>query len=462
MIEATDRPGLKAGVRLVHDPVRDRPALLYPEGVLLVNETAAAILNHCDGKRCVAAIVCRLESEYTGMRAADVYGLLTDLAGRKLLVLDGSGRAANRISGGSSTLPIQSREPMPMGMLAELTYRCPLHCTYCANPVNLSDFRAELTTVDWCRLLDEARELGVLQLHFSGGEPMLRPDLAGIVAHAHALGMYTNLVTSGIPSSQEDLATLAEAGLDHVQLSIQDSGAAAADAIAGRPAHGRKLAVAAAVTGLGLPLTVNVVLHRANVERVMELADLAAAMGADRVELAHTQFYGWAWRNRASLMPTREQVAIANEAAARARERYGDMLELLYVDADYYATTPKPCMNGWGSRQLVVAPNGEVLPCLAAAQLPDLATSNVRDHSLGWIWHDSPLFNRFRGTTWMPEPCRGCAFKEVDFGGCRCQAFQITGDAAATDPACVLSPMHHLMSELTAAPGALAAPRRAR
>jgi len=347
-------------------------------------------------------------------------------------------------------------------MLAELTYRCPLHCSYCANPINLSDFRAELTTVDWCRLLDEARELGVLQVHFSGGEPMIRTDLAGIVAHAHELGMYTNLVTSGIPSSPEDLAALAEAGLDHIQLSIQDSGAAAADAIAGMPAHARKLAVAAVVTSLGLPLTVNVVLHRANVEHVMELADLAVAMGADRVELAHTQFYGWAWRNRASLMPTRAQVAIANESAARARERYGDVLEFVHVDADYYATTPKPCMNGWGRRQLVVAPNGDVLPCLAAAQLPDLATANAREHSLGWIWHDSPAFNRFRGTAWMPEPCQGCAFKEVDFGGCRCQAFQITGDAAATDPACVLSPKHHLMSELTAARAALAVPRRAK
>jgi pyrroloquinoline quinone biosynthesis protein E len=462
MIEATDQPGLKAGTRLVHDPVRDRPALLYPEGVLLVNETAAAILNQCDGQRRVATIASRLAGEYAGMRSADVYGLLADLAGRRLLVLDGSGSPASQVSAGPSTLPFQSRAPMPLGMLAELTYRCPLHCTYCANPVNLSDFREELTTVDWRRLLDEARELGVLQAHFSGGEPMLRPDLAEIVAHAHQVGMYTNLVTSGIPSSPDDLAALAEAGLDHVQLSIQDSGTATADAIAGRPAHSRKMAVAGDVTGLSLPLTVNVVLHRANVEHVMELADLAVAMGADRVELAHTQFYGWAWRNRTSLMPTREQVAIANEAAARARQRYGDRIEFVYVDADYYATTPKPCMNGWGSRQLVVAPNGDVLPCLAAAQRPDLAAANTRDHSLGWIWHDSPAFNRFRGTDWMPDPCQGCVLKGVDFGGCRCQAFQITGDAAATDPACVLSPMHHLMSELTAAPAALATPRRAK
>jgi pyrroloquinoline quinone biosynthesis protein E len=306
----------------------------------------------------------------------------------------------------------------------------------------------------------------------SGGEPLLRWDLPELVREARSLGMYTNLVTSGISGAEPTLDGLAAAGLDHVQLSIQDSDAAGADAIAGRNAHRRKLAVAAVVTRLGLPLTVNVVLHRDNVDHLLAIADLAADLGASRLELAHTQFYGWAWRNRAALLPTRAQVDRANAAARTARDRYGDRLEFVHVEADYYATTQnpmalagraKPCMNGWGSRQLVVAPNGDVLPCLAAGQLPDLPTVNARDHSLDWIWHDSPTFSRFRGTSWLPAPCQTCAFKEVDFGGCRCQAYQITGDPAATDPACVLSPMHHLMAELaTPSVGAVATPRRLR
>jgi pyrroloquinoline quinone biosynthesis protein E len=479
VIAATDRPGLPRGVRLVHDPVRDRSALLYPEGALLVNETATAVLRHCDGRTRVASIVCRLEREYRGFRSADAHGLLDDLATRRLVVLDGTGRAAGTPATGPDLPP--ARAPQPMGMLAELTYRCPLHCAYCANPTNLNDYRTELATAVWLRLLHQARALGVLQVHLSGGEPLLRRDLPELVREARSLGMYTNLVTSGISAAEPTLESLAAAGLDHVQLSIQDSDAAGADAIAGRGVHRRKLAVAAVVTGLGLPLTVNVVLHRRNVDHLMEIADLAAELGAGRLELAHTQFYGWAWRNRAALLPTREQVDRANTAARRARERYGDRLEFVHVEADYYATTPnptalagraktmalagraKPCMNGWGSRQFVVAPNGDVLPCLAAGQLPDLPTVNACDHSLDWIWHDSPTFNRFRGTAWLPEPCQGCAFKEVDFGGCRCQAYQITGDPSVTDPACSLSPMHHLMVELaTASVGAVATPRRAR
>jgi pyrroloquinoline quinone biosynthesis protein E len=345
-------------------------------------------------------------------------------------------------------------------MLAELTYRCPLHCTYCANPLNIGDYAAELTTVDWLRTLDQARALGVLQVHFSGGEPLLRPDLPELVGHARVIGLYSNLVTSAIPLSAGRLERLAEAGLDHVQLSIQDSEAVPADTIAGRPAHHRKLAAARLVTGLGLPLTINVVLHRSNVDRLEAIADLAAALGAERVELAHTQFYGWAWRNRGALAPTPEQVDAANRAAAKARARHGDRVEFVYVDADYYSARPKPCMSGWGSRQFVVAPNGDVLPCLSAAQLPGLAPPNVRDVGLSGIWYDSTAFNRFRGTEWMPEPCSTCALKEIDFGGCRCQAFQLTGDPAATDPACALSPDHHLVA--SGASTVDAVPRRPR
>jgi pyrroloquinoline quinone biosynthesis protein E len=444
VIDGAARPGLRNGVRFVHDRVRARPALLYPEGVLLVNDTAAAVLGHCDGRRPVDTIVARLATEYAGLRADDVHRLLADLAGRRLISLDGTGRPADELAPHGPGVPVRS--PAPLGMLAELTYRCPLHCTYCANPVNLADYADELTTVDWIRTLDQARALGALQVHFSGGEPLLRPDLPELVRQARAVGLYSNLVTSGIPLSAERLERLAEAGLDHVQLSIQDSEVVPADTIAGRPAHHRKLVAAGLVTRLGLPLTINVVLHRSNVDRLGAIADLAAELGAERVELAHTQFYGWAWRNRAALAPTREQVEAANRAAADARARHGDRLEFVYVDADYYSTRPKPCMSGWGSRQFVVAPNGDVLPCLSAGQLPDLTAPNVRDADLAGIWYDSAAFNRFRGTEWMPQPCSSCALKEIDFGGCRCQAFQLIGDPAATDPACELSPDHHLVS----------------
>jgi pyrroloquinoline quinone biosynthesis protein E len=299
----------------------------------------------------------------------------------------------------------------------------------------------------------------VLQVHFSGGEPLLRKDLPELVGGARRLGMYVNLVTSGVPLSPGTFATLVDAGLDHFQLSIQDDRAEAADRVAGLPAHHRKLAVAAIVRESGLPLTVNVVLHRSNIGRLPGIIELASAMGADRVELAHTQFYGWALRNRASLMPTTAQVHDAQDAVAAARKCHGERLEIVYVPADYHTNTPKPCMDGWGSRQLVVAPNGDVLPCLAAAQLPGLDIPNARHEPLRGIWYDSAAFNRFRGTDWMPEPCHTCALREVDFGGCRCQAYQLIGDPAATDPVCRLSPHHHLVSELRA-PVTVPAPAR--
>jgi PqqA peptide cyclase len=315
----------------------------------------------------------------------------------------------------------------------------------------------------WRRVLDEACALGVLQVHLSGGEPLLRPDLPELVAHAHRLGMYTNLVTSGIPLKDRLLDMLVAAGLDHVQLSIQDSDAVRSDAIAGTRAHERKVAVAAKLTATGLAFTVNVVLHRANLDHVAAIVDLAANLGADRVELAHTQFYGWALRNQAGLMPTEDQVSAAARAVAQAKETYGDRIEFAYVAADYHSGRPKPCMNGWGSRQFVVAPNGDLLPCLAAGQLPGPAAPNVREVSVGAAWYDSELFNRFRGTRWLPAPCQDCALREVDFGGCRCQAFHLIGDASATDPACDLSPHHHLVRDRRAVPRpALIHPRRPR
>jgi pyrroloquinoline quinone biosynthesis protein E len=452
------RPGLRRGVRLVHDPVRDRMALLYPEGILLLNETAAAVLECCDGYRTVPEVALLLSEEYDDVSPQDILDLLADLDARRLLVSDGTGRPAQPAG---PSLPVGApRTPVPLGMLAEVTYRCPLHCTYCSNPVNLASYRDELGTDDWLRVLDEARALGVLQVHFSGGEPMLRRDLSTLVSRAHALGMYTNLVTSGIPMKEEDLAGLVAAGLDHFQLSIQDSLPSSADAIAGLRAHERKQAVAALVRRYGLPMTVNVVLHRANVDRLLPIAELAVRLGAERLELAHTQFYGWALTNRSALMPSREQVDKATADAQIARERWGDRVEIVHVIADYHDNTPKPCMYGWGSRQFVVAPNGEMLPCLSAAQLPDLGVVNVKDTPLAEIWYESRAFNRFRGTEWMPEPCQSCALKEIDFGGCRCQAYQLLGDAGLTDPVCTLSPHHDVVPQLAGATGGTAVPRR--
>lgn len=438
-------PGLRPGVRLVYDPVRERSALLYPEGVLLLNDTAAAVLRHCDGRRDSALVTAELAAEYDGVDGAQVDELLAELAGRRLLSLDGTGSPVRPLRAGG--LPAAAvRGPVPLGLIAELTYRCPLQCTYCANPVELARYRDELDTGHWLRILDQARGLGVLQVHLTGGEPLLRRDLARIIGHAHGLGLYTNLVTSGLPLDAPRAAELAAAGLDHVQLSVQDADLRSADAIAGRAAHERKLAAAALLTGQGLPLTVNAVLHRGNLARLGALADLAVALGADRVELAHTQFYGWAWRNRAHLAPNEEQVRQAERDVAAARERHAGRIEIVHVAADLHGGTAKPCMDGWGSRQLVIAPTGDVLPCLAAAQLPGLAVPNARRDGLAAIWHDSQAFNRYRGTDWMPEPCRGCELREVDHGGCRCQAFQLTGDAGATDPACRLSPHHHLLT----------------
>lgn len=469
------RPALRRGVRLIHDPIRDRPALLYPEGVLLLNETAGEILTLCDGARSVIDITQELTHRYFDMPPDDILSLLQELDSRHLLadirVDQGKTRRVSDTRDGESSLDQRKlggpvRSPAPVGMLAEVTYRCPLHCAYCSNPVQLAGYKDELGTEGWVRAIEQARELGVLQVHFSGGEPLLRRDLVQLVAAANRLGMYTNLVTSGIPLDSERLAALADAGLDHLQLSIQDAERASADAIAGIRAHDRKLAVAAMVRAVGLPLTVNAVLHAANIERTGDIAELAVEMGAERLELAHTQFYGWGLLNRAALLPTPDQVRQAARAVALARERHGDRVEIVHVVADYHGDRPKPCNYGWGTRQFVIAPNGDVLPCLAAAQLPDLDIANVKTEELSSIWYDSRSFNRFRGTHWLPEPCQSCALRDIDYGGCRCQAYQLTGDAAATDPACGLSPQHHLMTalvaEASASKAAVAVPRRMR
>ena len=337
----------------------------------------------------------------------------------------------------------------PLGLLAELTHRCPLGCPYCSNPVALEARADELDTATWARVFAEAAGLGVLQVHLSGGEPAARRDLLEITAAARQAGLYTNLITSAVGLSAERLAGLAQAGLDHVQISIQDSEAASADRIAGyEGAFVRKRALAAAVVQQGLPLTVNAVVHRANIDRIGEMVDQAVALGASRVEIAHVQYYGWAIPNRAMLMPTPEQVERAREQVEELRARRQGIIVIDAVVPDYYARYPKPCVGGWGRRSLNVTPSGKVLPCHAAESIPGLEFWSVREHSVADIWRHSPAFNAFRGTDWMQEPCASCPRRFEDFGGCRCQAFALLRDARATDPVCHLSPHHGLLSEL--------------
>jgi pyrroloquinoline quinone biosynthesis protein E len=345
----------------------------------------------------------------------------------------------------------------PFGLLAELTYACPLHCAYCSNPLNLADYGDELTTGEWLRVLDEARELGVLQLHLSGGEPLQRRDLVDIVRRAGELGMYTNLVTSALGLSTRRAEELRAAGLDHVQISIQADERELSDRVAGTPSFDRKIVAARLVKELGWPLTLNAVLHRDTIDRIPGIIDLAREVGADRLELANTQYYGWGLLNRDRLLPSRAQLERAEAAVRAAREEPGEM-EIFYIIPDYYSRYPKPCMGGWAHHQLTVVPNGDVLPCPTAQALP-LPRASVREQPLEWIWDESPLFQRFRGTDWMPDPCRGCDRREIDFGGCRCQAFQLTGDAARTDPVCHLSPDHEIVAAVVRAANDPAQPR---
>ncbi len=332
---------------------------------------------------------------------------------------------------------------VPIGLLAEVTHRCPLACPYCSNPTELEGRAGELETADWARVFRQAAGLGILQLHLSGGEPMSRRDIVEIVAAARDAGLYSNLITSGIGLDAARLERLQAAGLDHVQVSIQDTLRDSADHIGGyRGGFDRKIVLARDVVARGMALTINAVIHRANIGRVEDMVALAVDMGAGRIEVAHAQYYGWALRNRAALMPTREQALAAVASLEGLRARYEGRIVIDAVLPDYYARRPKPCVGGWGRRSLNVTPSGRALPCHAAETIPGLEFWNVRDHALAEIWADSPAFNAFRGESWMQEPCRSCVRREVDFGGCRCQAMAVLGDPAATDPACELSPHH--------------------
>lgn len=348
--------------------------------------------------------------------------------------------------------------PRPLALLAELTYRCPLKCPYCSNPLELSRYKSELDTATWQRVLAEAAQLGVVQVHFSGGEPLVRRDLAELVQHARQLDLYSNLSTGATLADEATLQRLKQAGLDALQISLLDSRPHENDWLAGTRSFDQKLQAIGTAKQLGFPVTLNVVLHRHNLERIAEIIELACRWNVDRLELAHVQYTGWAFRNRAALLPTRTQVERAAEAVAQARSRLDGRPDILHVLPDYFQQYPKACLHGWGRVFLTVAPDGAVLPCQTAREIPGLEFPNVRDASLETIWFKAPVFERFRGTDWLPEPCRSCERRELDFGGCRCQAFLLTGDPATTDPVCQLSPQHQLVIQALAESARPAAP----
>jgi len=341
--------------------------------------------------------------------------------------------------------------PRPFSLLCELTYRCPLQCPYCSNPIDFARHAGELKTEEWKSVLSEAAAMGVVQSHFSGGEPLLRPDAPELIRHARELGLYTNLSTGGTLLTEKLCGQLRDAGLDSLQVSIQDADAANSDPMAGgAPSFEKKIQAARLARAAGFPLTLNVVLQRRNIERIDAIIALAEELGAERLELANTQFNGWALKNRGALLPTRSQVENAIRAARAAKERLKGRMGILYVLPDYFESFPKACLHGWGRVFMTVAPDGAVLPCQTAREIRGLKFDNAREHSLEKIWFESEAFCKFRGTDWLPEPCQSCPRKETDFGGCRCQAFLLTGDATATDPVCSLSPKHSLITEALA------------
>lgn len=329
---------------------------------------------------------------------------------------------------------------LPYALTAEVTHRCPLHCPYCSNPIELQQRENELSTNEWLSVLEQAGDLGVAQVHFTGGEPLLRPDLELLIHGAREAGLFVNLITSGVGLTEDRIRKLLEAGIDSVQLSVQASSAELADAIAGFRSHELKRQAAQRIRASGLPLHMNVVLHRANLHQIEEIIELCVEWGAQRLELANAQYYGWALRNVKHLLPRKEQLQEAEAVYARALERFGNQIELLWILPDYYEDFPKPCMGGWGKLSLTVAPDGRVLPCTVSSEISSLSFENVKERELAWIWNHSPSFNAFRGYDWMSEPCRSCDRRELDYGGCRCQAFLLTGDARAADPVCKWSP----------------------
>jgi len=451
-----------SGARAEHQVAQ---VLLAPEKLFFLEHSEAAILALCQGEvsfpQMVDALGRHFEEAVTPEFAESIRDYLNKLLDEQLIVAAEPARhpSANlaeyiarldQVSEDYSQIPERETAglPVPQLLLAELTHRCPLHCPYCSNPRELIREAQELATHEWIRVLEEAAALGIFHVGFSGGEPLARKDLPALVAAARTAGLYSNLITSGLGFTREKAQQLVSAGLDSIQISYQADEAALADAVAGAAAHRVKLVAARLVQDLGLPLSLNVVLHRRNIDRLEQIIELAHDLGARQLELANVQFYGWAITNRDQLLPTREQVQKAFATAAAARERLRGNMELIYVLPDYFAMYPKPCMQGWGRKYVTVNPRGEVLPCPTAGEIPGLKFENVRENSLAAIWSKSDAFNRFRGTDWMPEPCRTCDRRLVDYGGCRCQAALIAGDAALTDPACSKSPYRGKLQEI--------------
>jgi PqqA peptide cyclase len=337
------------------------------------------------------------------------------------------------------------RVPNPLALIAEVTHRCPLHCVYCSNPLELAATQSELSTAEWTSVFRQCGQLGMLHAHFTGGEPLARPDLVELIAAARAAGLYTNLITSGLGLNEQRLQALVDAGLDHIQISFQDSRESAANWIAGAKAHAHKIELSHAIRRHKLAFTVNLVVHRQNLDHLEEMIEFIEQLNPERVEIAHAQYYGWALANRAALMPTRAQIEKAVAIVAEAEKRLAGRMRIDSVVPDYYAKYPKACMGGWGRRLVLINPAGKVLPCHAAEVLPGMSFENVRDKTLQWIWQESSSFQRFRGEDWMQEPCRSCDRRTEDFGGCRCQAMLLAGDATVTDPACSLAPAHALV-----------------
>ncbi len=336
----------------------------------------------------------------------------------------------------------------PFSLIAEVTHRCPLHCLYCSNPLELQRKEEELPTEDWVRAFSQAAKLGTLHLHLTGGEPLARPDLPELIAAGRDAGLYVNMITSGVGLSEERLSSLVDAGLEHLQLSFQDLDEVSANHIAGTRAHALKLALVPIVKKFPVALTINLVVHRMNLDHLEAFIRLAEDFAPDRLEIAHVQYYGWALKNRSLLMPTQEQVERSTAVVEAARERLKGSIHLEAVFPDYFGSYPKACMGGWGKQTMLIDPVGNVMPCHAAAVIPNLVFDSVRQHDLAWIWNESPAFNRFRGEDWMSPTCRACPRKTRDFGGCRCQAFLLTGDAEAIDPVCVYSPDHAMLETL--------------
>lgn len=444
VIGPDSRPAFTRYARLHEDRARGRTVALAPERAYELDPIGVIVLSAIDGQISVRDLSARLAQQYAApveVIERDVTTLLQGLADKRLLLEGPDPFPRPALS--TFAKSITPHEGGPTGLLAELTHRCPLQCPYCSNPLELERANAELTAKEWGETFRQAAAAGALQLHLSGGEPTARRDLEEILAYAVEAGLYTNLITSAVLLTKERLARLAEIGLDHVQVSIQDIVADNADRISGYEGGvAKKYDVARWTRELGLGLTINAPMHRQNIAHLPQLIDFAVAVDAQRIEIAHIQYYAWAQLNRAALIPTRETFLETVEIVESAKKRLVGVLNFDFVIHDHYASRPKTCTGGWGKSIIAVTPSGKALPCHAAQTLPGLVFDNVRDKPLGDIWRDGAAFNAYRGTGWMKEPCRSCDRREIDYGGCRCQAFALSGDPAATDPACALSPDH--------------------